>query len=237
MKKNAILLFICSIFCLSINAQSIVLDEEVDVIEEEYPSYGANGKTFMFSYVGWSFIIADKPANRMPLSTVSSGGWQYGFGVKYRMTGLLSSGWGLEYNSLNFRIKQIAGKTFPDTLMHDKQSFSLGSLGGNVFLRINFDPKRGNTTGRYIDFCGYYDWNVIRTLRQKDETVYGEINRTNLSRVRFMNSYSYGAMVRLGRKSLNVYARYRLSDIFKHAYYLPELPRLTVGISFSPIPQ
>lgn len=228
---------ICILISFSAKTQIIVLEEEVNEIDPEYPSYGANGKTFMFSYVGWSLSIVDKPSNQMPLSTVSSGGWQYGFGVKYRMTGLLSAGWGLEYNSLNYRIKQIAGKTFPDTLMHDKQSFSLGSLGGNVFLRINFDPKRGNTTGRYIDFCGYYDWNAIRTLRQKDETVYGEINRTNLSRLRFINPYSYGAMVRLGRKSLSIYARYRLSDIFKDAYNLPELPRLTVGISFSPIPQ
>jgi hypothetical protein len=45
-----------------------------------------------------------------------------------------------------------------------------------------------------------------------------------------MKDINYGIKARAGRNHLAITGTYRLSNIFKNSYYLPEMPRFTVGV-------
>jgi hypothetical protein len=45
-----------------------------------------------------------------------------------------------------------------------------------------------------------------------------------------MENFAYGFLARAGTNRYVITAKYRMSDIFKSSYAIPELPRLTVGV-------
>ena len=230
--KN-ILFIIFLAFIAQANAQYEIMSVNVNPVDTVRPDFGANGKKFFYSTYGIGTIIPTETNAQAPVMAGSSLGYKLGFVQKYRITGILSFGYIIDFNTMNYRFSQTDDKTFPDTLNHLKQQVSLTTLGSGLFLRFNFDPGRGNYLGYFLDLGGYADWHLARTYKSKDKDDMDQLVFNRTTKLYFVEKYQYGLYVTLGLNKINLFARYRMSDIFKAPYKSAELPRLSAGIGFS----
>jgi hypothetical protein len=160
----------------------------------------------------------------------NSGDFLFGVRYKYRVSNFFS--WGAEayYRSLFYPIKQDSLKTFPDTLLNEKERLTFHSLSAGLFLRFNLEKKRGNRVGNFIDLGGYGEWTFRLTHFTRNKLPDGSTVRANRTGLDYYNALNYGALARLGFNRWIFFASWRFSDLFKYSKNLPELPRLTVGV-------
>jgi len=218
---------------IQLQAQYEMMHVDVKPVDTLRPDFGPNGKKFFYSSYGLHAIVPTEINDQAPVMLGPSLGYKFGFTQKYRISGVLSFGYILDFNTFAYRFKQTDAKTFPDTLEHEKQNISTTTLGLGLFLRFNFDPKRGNYLGYFLDLGGYADWHLSRTYKSKDEDAMDQIIHSRVAKLYFMEKYQYGLYATIGFNKINLYARYRMSDIFKAPFKSAELPRLTVGFGFS----
>jgi len=229
MKKifAAILFLVCA---FSMQAQYEVLDETVTPYDSIRPDNGPNGKHFFNSFIGMHFIVPLENNIQAPVKPFSSSGFRVGWMWKHRVCDFFSVGYLLDFDTYNYSYEQSYDKTFPDSLNHKSQNIGINSLGTGLYFRFNFDTKRGNFIGHYLDAGGYADWNFTRSLAIKDEIDFGQIERNRISRLYYLEKYQYGLYAAIGLNKFTIYGRYRMSDIVKEPYKSAELPRLTIGI-------
>ncbi len=211
-------------------AQYPVLDESVTPYDTLRPETGPNGKHFFNSFVGWHFAIPYDATDAAPVKPFSSSGLRVGWMWKHRISNFLSFGYLLDFNTYGFSYSQSEEKTFPDSLVHESQSIGLTAIGTGLYLRFNFDTKRGNFIGHYLDAGAYADWIPGRTLATKDKIDFDQIQRSRISRLHYVEKYQYGLYAAIGLNKFTIFGRYRISDVIKAPYQSAELPRLSVGI-------
>lgn len=225
MRKIATLIFV--VFSMVSFSQEVLLSEDVksDTIR---PTKGPNLKnyTHLFVGIGFPFVTNESVSYTIPGLSCS-----YDFGIRYKrkLASFLAIGTELEGTFTKFRVKQGSDKTFPDTIDYKKEEFQVNSVAASVFVRINIG-RRGNHIGNYLDMGAYGAWNAQKKHRISDKNEEGEKIKTVISRLNSIEPLSYGLLARAGISRYAITARYRLSDIFKPAYAMPELPRLIVGL-------
>jgi hypothetical protein len=232
MKKIFALLILVALVSAAYS-QIVVVDETVTPIDSTRPDLGPNGKRMFNPFIGYHFAIPTETNDRAPVSMGVSNGFRIGYMWKFRINNILSFGYLADFNTFNFRYKQNAAKDFPDTLIHQSQSIGINTAGAGLFFRINFDARRGNVMGHYIDLGAYADFNFSRYYKSKDENDFDEIVRTRISKLTFVEKYQYGLYAAIGLNRVTFFGRYRISDVFKSPYMSAEPPRLNVGIGFS----
>ncbi|OFY55752.1 MAG: hypothetical protein A2W93_01545 [Bacteroidetes bacterium GWF2_43_63] len=222
--------FLFLLIVLASMAQYPVVDETVTPYDTLRPDNGPNGKRFFNSFVGWHFAIPTETNDAATVQPFSSSGVRVGWMWKHRVSNFFSVGYLLDFDTYNYSYAQNDTKTFPDSLKHKSQSISVMTLGTGLYFRFNFDTKRGNYIGHYLDAGGYADWNFNRTLATKDEIDFNQIERNRISRLHYVEKYQYGLYAAIGINKFTIFGRYRMSDIIKQPFHSAELPRLTVGI-------
>ncbi len=210
-------------------AQEILLEQNVkaDTIR---PTHGPNLKHFKCYYLGLSFPIYTNEEKNYTIPGLSS---SFDFGMRYKrkFNNLLACGLDLGLNSTAYKIKQNDSKSVPDTISNDKEKFQINTLTGSAFVRFNVG-RRGNYIGNYLDLGGYAGWNMIKRHKTTN-IVNDERVKVATTRLKYVEDISYGVLARVGINKLAVSARYRLSNIFKSSYDMPELPRLSLGFELS----
>jgi len=225
MKK--ILIIALLLLSLGAFAQEILLQQNVkaDTIR---PTRGPNLKNFTYGYIGLGFPFYTNEAVNYTKPGLSSA---FNIGIRYkrRLTNYLALGLDLGLNSTAYKIKQKEPKTFPDNTVNDKEKFQISTLASSAFVRINVG-RRGNYIGNYLDMGAYGGWNFqkkYKTINTNDE---GEKVKESTTQLKYVENFSYGLLGRIGIGRYALTAGYRLSDIFKSSYAMPELPRLMVGV-------
>jgi hypothetical protein len=114
----------------------------------------------------------------------------------------------------------------PNRITHEEEKFVFNNIELEVFNRINFG-KRGDIVGFYIDFGPYINYVFsarFKTFENSDniKTVYKNLDYTS--------PYEIGIKARLGIDRYNLFASYRLSDMFIKKYNYPELSKLIIGL-------
>lgn len=211
-------------------AQYPVLDETVTPFDTLRPETGPNGKHFFNSFLGWHFAIPYESNDAAPVKPFSSSGLRVGWMWKHRISNFLAVGYLLDFNTYSFVYSQTDAKTFPDSLIHKSQSIGLTTIGTGLYLRFNFDTRRGNYIGHYLDAGAYLDWIPGRSLAYRDEIDFDQVQRSRISRLHYVEKYQYGLYAAIGLNKFTIFGRYRLSDVIKAPYHSAELPRLSVGI-------
>jgi hypothetical protein len=208
-------------------SQDILLQQNVkaDTIR---PTRGANLKNFTYTYIGLGF-----PFNTSETANYTKPGLSSSFdiGIRYKrkLTNYLALGLDLGLSSTSYKIKQNEPKTFPNTTVNDKEKFQVSTLAGSAFIRLNVG-RRGNYIGNYLDLGTYYGWNFQKKHKTINKNEAGEKVKEATTKLKYIDGYSYGFLARIGISRYAITAGYRLSDIFKLSYEMPELPRLIVGI-------
>jgi hypothetical protein len=222
------IIFIALLFA-SANAftQEILLEQNVKS-DSIRPSRGPNLKNFSHFYIGLGFPIntnEDVTYTKFGSST----NIDFGFRYKRKFTNFFATGFDLGIGSTTYNLSQDVPKTVPDTIINEKEKFRIFSVSPSAYLRFNFG-RRGNYVGNFLDLGAYGDWNIRKLHLTVNENEQDEKVKVETTRLDYMENFSYGFLARAGSNRYVVTAKYRMSDIFKSSYAIPELPRLTVGV-------
>ena len=203
------------------------MHEEVN--DTVIPTHGPNLKNFSHFYMGYG-IIAGKPDSAgSNINNGSSGNFVFGYRYKFKVCNTYSIGYDMCLNTYTYNLKQDSAKTFPNNVQHKKEKLNLVHLGMGVYNRFNYG-RRGNLVGKFIDLGAYADWISGANNFTKDKMPNGNIVRTTINKLTYIEPFSYGVLGRIGFNRYVVYGTYRLADIFKSDYSFSELPRLAIGL-------
>jgi hypothetical protein len=216
-------------------AQVILIQENVNA-DTTLSETGPNRKKYNSGFYSIGMIFGAPDSIGSAIDAKASFHLQLGSRVKLKLNNVFS--WGIE-NMLDyksFRIKQIDDKTFGGDVIHKKEAFIVLSYELLFFTRINFDPKRGDHLGKYIDLGAFGGYNFLRRHKVVDtvNTQYGfERGKYIMSDLKYVEKFNYGLTARIGWWGLSLYCNYRLSDLFKpyQSIDYQELPRYEAGIN------
>ncbi len=203
-----------------------------DVKDTTMGKVGPNLKNFHHFYIGFGFIGGDNNGAGNDIVLGKSTNFVFGYRYKLKICKHYAIGYDLAFNSYTFALEQKKGKIFPDTILHNKkETFSYYNVGLSPYMRFNYG-RRGNSIGKFIDLGAYGDWTYTARTFAKDKVENGNIVKITTSNLKYINSFNYGALVRIGFNRWVIFGSYRLSDIFKTSdtYNFSELPRTTLGL-------
>jgi hypothetical protein len=238
MKKIAILFAIVALVPLKLHAlpndsTELVIDE--NNIEQGYvPSEkGPNRKIYrqFFLELGFMADNSNQGANTRFFYTNEKA---LGFRVKRRFNNYLASTLELGYRTPVFNLKQESSKMVPDNFQHDEEKIDVHTITTALHLRLNLDKRRGNYLGTFIEGGGYFGY--VLTSRHltwdKPDGSSARVTKVVEKGLHYVNKYDYGLSAKLGHNHWSLYARYRLSDMFKkyNGIKYQELSKLTIGV-------
>jgi hypothetical protein len=207
-------------------SQQILLEQNIKA-DTLRPTRGPNLKNYLHGYIGLGFPLATNDAESYTKPGLSSTA-EIGVRYKRKLSSHFAVGLDLGVNSTAFKIKQDQWKTVPDTIINDKEKFQISAAVGSAYARINIG-RRGNYIGNYLDLGAYGGWNMQKKHKTANENADGEKVRESTTKLKHIENFSYGFLARIGVSRYAITAVYRLSDIFKSSYEMPELPRLIIG--------
>ncbi len=212
---------------IEVFSQDILLQQNVKA-DSIRPTYGPNLKNYMHGFVGLGFPFY---TNEGLNYTKPGASINFDFGVRYKrkVTNFLAMGIDLGLNTASYKIKQNDSKTVPDNVINDKEKIQVNSIVSAAWLRINIG-RRGNFIGNYLDLGAYGGWNFQKKHKTTNTNNDGEKIKVSTSKLKYIESFSDGIMARIGTSQYSLTANYRLSDLFKSSYAMPELPRLIIGV-------
>jgi len=225
--------FIISLLILSsitfANAQSVVLEDNVKA-DTLIPSFGKNRLFYMHNTIGYGVNFLNQ-SGVYETELSGSGNFMFGYTFKWKANNLLAFGFDLMWNTYDYKLKQDDNKLFPDSLKHEKQKIIFSDIAVSPFIRINFDKKRGDFLGYYLDLGGYGAYHLSRKLYTKDVLSTDEISKSYINKYHALEKYNYGLYARLGFNSVIVFAKYRMSELLIENG-VNDLPPLTVGLQW-----
>ncbi len=228
--KKYYFLFLASCFLfLQVNAQEVILHQDVTA-DTVTPVLGPNYRHFLHSFIGYGVLLGGTEGGGTAIRYGNSGDVLFGLRYKYKVSNLFA--WGAEayYRAAVYSIRQDSLKTFPDTLINDKERLNFNNLTAGLYLRFNFEKKRGNRVGNFLDLGGYGEWTFRLTQFTRNKLPDGRVVRANTTGLDYYNAFNYGVVARLGFNRWVFFASWRFSILFKEAKNIPELPRLTAGL-------
>src|SRR6185436_7902285 len=137
----------------------------------------------------------------------SSAEFEFGVRKKFKVGSCYSLGWELNVRQSIFKIKQADGKTFPDTLLNKAERMEFTSLGLGWFNRFNFDTKRGNYMGTFLDVGIFGYWDFAATHIVKNDRPDGSNVKAEFSHLPYILNTGYAVFARAGWSHLSCYAK------------------------------
>jgi len=218
--------FLFTFLCLTVPlfAQNILMEKETEKLYEVSET-GPNLKHFLHLYTGGSFYAGSSS----DIKPFYSGDFLVGLRYKRKISPLIATGSSLYWRNATYQYKEDPEIIDEGTFL-DKEKLIFNSLGSEMYMRINFDPDRGNYVGNFIDIGAYGEWifsDAYKTFKEgsfslfnKQKTVYRGLKKTR--------NFGYGALLRMARNKYVFFIHYRLSDYFKNDLNEPE--RIVVGV-------
>jgi hypothetical protein len=233
MNKKIFAAAIC-IFLLNIRAafpQTVLL--QVDRAVDSLPSVrGPNLQKFSHFYFAAGFVLgADETGGKIIYG--SSVNLAAGVRWKYKIGKVYSLGYETSFSYLDYKLDQVESKILPDTFLNDIERLDYLSFQLGFYNRFNFDPQRGNYMGYFLDLGIRGEWDYSIEHIRKNELPDGSEVKTSISALPYVNRLNYNLFARIGLNKLLMFVSYRMSDLFKSSYNLPETPRLIAGIELS----
>jgi hypothetical protein len=234
MMQKLLLFVLALILSPSLIGQQLVISENLKS-ETSIPAFGANRKHFGHIFFGLHHIAGTPELETDKLNDWSSWAFEIGYRYKRRFSQTLSAGAEFSAKRMSHSIKRWEMLNTPEATETDKHKFILTQAGLGLYQRFNYNKRRGNYIGNYIDVGVYGNWNfnarqIYKFRNDADEKVV--YKKSNLD---YINALDYGILTRLGFNKFAAKATYRLSDHFNESSDLGEFPRFTFGVEFGMI--
>ncbi|MBN2521076.1 MAG: hypothetical protein JXB17_11255 [Bacteroidales bacterium] len=218
---------------MRIFSQEIILKQEItkDYFKKQI---GPNEKHFLHFYINYG-LFPQESQNYLPeINTFYSNSKSIGYRYKYKISENIAIGCDLIYENWLYSLKQNDNKTFPDSLLHEKENLIINHLGTSPYLRINFS-KTGNHISWFMDIAPvfYITLNTKHVVfdKSENENTNYKNSKTIYKQLDYFEKYNYGLIVRFGYSRLVIFGKYRFSDSFTGNYdNIYKLPRFDVGL-------
>lgn len=232
---SAIFLTTAVCLCCSAVSQTIILERD-QAWDTTRNKFGKNEKNFIAATVGVGFFL-DAPTDDALVDFVNTSQFRGALSYKRKISGLIAVGSDLAFNLAWYRFKQESGKRLPVPERLEKEFYIVPDLALQPFVRINFDPNRGNNLGEYIDLGGgvHIPFLYRYIQRYDDAGSQQEIKASTLKIPYFQPAY-FTAQARLGFRWLALTASYRITDIFEEKDLVKvfgepfDLSRMQIGL-------
>lgn len=218
-------------------AQQVLLQENPQNAGDG--NFGPNLKHFVGLHIGLGEAVG-KGDPGLSIKDSRSLDFLIGLKYKYKLNNLLSTGFDLNYHYYDYNIEANKSARFPDTIFNStlvnnvRRRFSFNALRLNGYMRLNFDPKRGNYMGHYLDIGAGVDEVLSGQFVSIDKAEDNSKVKTIISKSPYLQNMQYSVLARLGTDWFALTANFRLNSIFKSQYNLPDAPKLTIGIELNP---
>jgi hypothetical protein len=167
--------------------------------------------------------------------------YQLGALYKLKINGLLSVVAELGYRRESYLRGNLSAIS-NDSLEISSARYNLNIAQPNLGLRFNFDPKRGNVLGTYLEIGGgpslllwasSYTRTKVYQLRHTNEE-YAQTQATRVSPLRGFNAIQWVGYARLGRGRFAVVGMYRLTPAVNKAKQPGlVLPEVSAGLQLA----
>ncbi|MBE0640406.1 MAG: hypothetical protein IH599_00115, partial [Bacteroidales bacterium] len=137
---------------------------------------------------------------------------------------------------LAFHLKQWEKFDDPIFTTWDKRKLVIMQSGTGLYTRINYDTKRGNYIGRYIDLGGYLAWNINSRRVYYSRGPGNERTRLKISDSGYLRPFESGLLLRLGFQNIALTTSLRFSDYFTSESGTGDLPLISIGIEIGALP-
>lgn len=231
MMQKVLLFVVILILSNSLIGQQIDISENL-IGDTAIPASGANRKHFGHIFLGLHHIAGAPELSTDKLNGLRSWAFEFGYRYKKRFTQTLSAGADLGIKKMSYSIKHWEMLHTPEAAEVDKHKLSFMQTGLGLYQRFNYNKRRGNYIGNYIDAGVYGDWNlntrqVYKYRNDADEKVV--VRKSKLS---YISPFEWGILTRFGFNRFAAKATYRLSGHFNEISALGEMPRFTFGLEF-----
>ena len=208
-------------------SQKYLLEQDVNK-DTLIPKVGLNRKFHYSTYTGLGFIVG--PYTNAPPSKINYGNsWQFRSGTWYRLklSRYYAIGGYIEYARDAYILKS---SIFNDSVPNSKVKWHK-QVNNNYALGL-FNRIIINGDKVFLDIGGYYAYDVYPRIKSKFETkdvIFGR-KRTTITHTAppIMNRHHYGLDARFSKGHLGLYAKYRISGLYKNKNY--DLPKLVIGV-------
>ncbi|MFA9214021.1 MAG: hypothetical protein ACEQSR_09275 [Candidatus Methylacidiphilales bacterium] len=226
--KKTILAFIIIISSFMLKAGAVVVEEPVNKTDTTKQTGSKFSVGFMLDYTllnlldekGLKGVFDDNGFNINIL-----------INVKYNLTKNINliSQFGYNYELYSFE-KGDTNTTFPTAVSTNySERFLLHAISLGIGARINLNKKV------YTEFGVMSKFNFSKTYNYEAKNSNGNPIEVYVRDLNYIKDFNHDAYFRLGYNYVNLFAYYRLNDMFKPSNYAPvvyELPRLRIGISY-----
>lgn len=224
-------IFIVS-FAYASHAQDVIIDE-IPFKDTTLKKIGPNLKHYTNYYISYGQVVGYAESDGSNIRYGLSPQWSFGERYKLKLTNTFATGFEFSYNQYSYTIEQSASKLLPNATRHKKEKIRLYAISLAPYIRINFDSKRGNYMGYFLDLGGFGDLYFIKQHITTDKLNDGTVQKITTSRLKFIEQYRYGIYAQLGFNKYLIYCNYYLSNLFTSASNYAEMPNMTAGIKFS----
>ncbi len=236
-RKILLLIIICLGFTTA-HAQRELLAEDRTNKNDTTPSFGINERNYFHFRSGIGLIVGPSGSG-VEIGYGRSLEAYTGFRYKRKLSGMFSIGLEPAYKYTGFNISNKDSSTFLDNYiwgkdtLHNRHKIGLHTASLGAFFRINFDPRRGNHMGTYLDLGAAGDYIFSNEYITRGEKRDGTLVKTKFTRNPFISRFQYYYNAKLGHNWLALTFSYRPSPVFKNSYNFPALPRYIVGIELN----
>ncbi len=234
--------FVALIFMFSFSsAQDVVIEEDMDELSYNEES-GPNSKRFSHFYFGLSTYNNLTSEDDFFIKPFISHYFKFGFRDKFKLNNIFALGYDAYFKRNAFYIDQdLDNKFFPTAIIHEKERYILNNIGLSPYLRINFDPGRGNFMGAFLDLGAYADFTILPkhvAFLDSEEVTYPNLVDSKVTKLinrapEFTERFYYGVTARLGFNRYVITADYRLSaliDTEDIENFDSDMPVISLGI-------
>ena len=229
MKKVIITLSLVMASLGIINAQTVVVEEEVNKAPTtNLPAYTPSKTDAGFIMDFTSYGGFDE--NGLKGKFGNSIGFNILFNLKYKLANKIQlvSQVGINWENYSFT-KNDTNTTFPTAVSNnDMDRFSI--TAASLSLGARFKLKRS----LYTEIGAMGKWNFSKVYNYETKDVNGNKTEVFVHDLAYIKDIAADAYLRLGVKGISLVAYYRLTDMMQTASYAPvvyETPRLRLGIS------
>jgi hypothetical protein len=234
-RLNFIISLIFIVACsLQAAGQEVLLHQDVDSNNILHRKWGPNEPIYLGSYVYYGFFTGSTDLQvKKGLNSFSIGA---GLFYKRKISRIFSAGLLTGYRYGYFSMKELPGYSLTDSLFwhkettHKKEKIFSGALSLQAFIRVNFDPHRGDIQGKYIEIGGGPDLTLNKGYETLDITPDKMRVHTRFSNIPYLSTLPEYVYARIAFNSISLGVAYRLTSYFKPQYNLHEPPQYLVKI-------
>lgn len=215
--------------CSASYAQTVVFQRKTEDYIPKNTHWGRNKANFVAPNLEMSWALGPQAAGA-ELLRLPSYNFRVGIMYKRKINRWFSLGPLVQYSAERLVLRQHPGKLLPDNDLHSQEWFNLQGLATGIFLRFNYDVRRGNIYGFFSEI------GISHVLIPKFTHVIREsVPNGPVTEVRTHNNpYTlpgYGEIfLKMGFYHVNIVARYRFTPLFKKEYQYPNPSPVKLGL-------